>query len=72
MIGRDIFISRTNLIGGVMVGVLASSAVDQVKSKDYKIGICCFLAKHTALWRKSKVGLARNPSVATYLSVYCC
>jgi hypothetical protein len=27
---------------------------------DYKIGICCFSAKHTALRRKSKVCLARN------------
>jgi hypothetical protein len=24
------------------------------KTKDYKIGICCFSAKHTALRRKSK------------------
>ena len=28
--------------------------------KDYKIGICCFSAKHTALRRKSKDWLARN------------
>ena len=33
---------------GVMVSVLASSAIDQ----DYKICICCFSAKHTALRRK--------------------
>jgi hypothetical protein len=30
------------------------------KTKDYKIGICCFSAKHAALRRKSKDWLARN------------
>jgi hypothetical protein len=30
------------------------------KTKDYKIGICCFSAKHTALRRKSKDWFARN------------
>ena len=29
-------------------------------TKDYKIGICCFSTKHTALSRKSKDWLARN------------
>ena len=29
-------------------------------TKDYKIGICCFSAKHTALRRKSKDWLVRN------------
>ena len=49
-----------------MVCVLASSAVDRGleprsgQTKDYKIGICCFSAKHTALRRKSKDWLARN------------
>ena len=49
-----------------MVSVLASSAVDpgfeprSGQTKDYKIGICCFSAKHTALRRKSKDRLARN------------
>jgi hypothetical protein len=49
-----------------MVSVFASSAVDQGfepwsgKTKDYKIGICCFSAKHTALRSKSKDWLARN------------
>ena len=49
-----------------MVSVLASSAVDcsfkprSGQTKDYKIGICCFSAKHTALRRKSKYWLARN------------
>ena len=49
-----------------MVSVLASSAVDHGlvprsgQTKDYKIGICCFSAKHTALRRKSKDWSARN------------
>ena len=55
-----------NHIGGVMVSVLASSAVDcgfeprSGQAKDYKIGICCFSAKHAALRRMSKDWLARN------------
>ena len=38
-----------------MVSVLASSVVDRMfeprsgQAKDYKIGICCFSAKHAAL-----------------------
>jgi hypothetical protein len=51
-----------------MVSVLASSAVDHgfnpwlSQTKDYKIGICCFSAKHAALRRKSKDWLALNPT----------
>jgi hypothetical protein len=30
------------------------------QTKDYKIGICCFSAKHAALRRKRKDWLARN------------
>jgi hypothetical protein len=45
-----------------MVSVLASSVVDRQfearspssQTKDFKIGICCFSAKHAALKRKSK------------------
>jgi hypothetical protein len=46
--------------------VLVSSAVDRGfeprsgQTKDYKIGICCFSAKHAALRRKSKDWLAWN------------
>ena len=46
--------------------VLASSVVDRGfeprsdQTKDYKIGICCFSAKHAALRRKNKDWLARN------------
>jgi hypothetical protein len=46
---------NTNRIGGVMVRVLVSSAVDRGleplsrQNKDDKTGICCFSAKQTAL-----------------------
>jgi hypothetical protein len=59
-------INQKHRIGGVMVSVLASSAVDSGfeprsgQTKDYKIGICCFSARHAALRRKSKDWLARN------------
>ena len=55
-----------NCIGGIMVSMLSSSAVSRGfeprsgQTKDYKIGICCFSAKHAALRRKSKDWLARN------------
>ena len=48
-----------------MVSVLASSTVDRGfeprsgQTKDYKLGICCFSAKHAVLRRKSKDWLAR-------------
>jgi hypothetical protein len=48
------------IIGGVLVSVLASSAVDRGieprsgQTKDDKIDICCFSAKHAALRSKSK------------------
>ena len=57
---------KQNRIGGVIISVLASSAVDRGfeprsgQSKDYKIGICCFSTKHAALRRKSKDWLAQN------------
>jgi hypothetical protein len=55
-----------NRIGGVIVSVHASSAVDRGfeprlgQAKDYKIGFYCFSAKHAALRRKSKDWWARN------------
>jgi hypothetical protein len=65
-----------------MAGMLASRAVDlgveprSVQTKDYKIGICYFFAKHATLRRKSKDWLAWNrimcPSGATCLPVDCC
>ena len=53
-------------ISGVMVSILASSALDRGfeprsgQAKDYKIGSCCFSTKHAALRRKSKDWLAWN------------
>jgi hypothetical protein len=49
-----------------MVNVLTSSIVDRefeprsCQTNDYKIGICCFSAKHAAIRRKSKDWLAWN------------
>ena len=49
-----------------MVSVFVSSAVDRGfeprsgLTKDNKIGMCCFSAKHVALMSKSKDWLARN------------
>ena len=49
-----------------MVSMLTSSAVDRGfepwsgQTEDWKIGMCCFSAKHTALSSKSKDWLARN------------
>ena len=49
-----------------MVSVLASRVVDREfesrsgQTKDCKIGICCFSAKHAASRRKSKDWSARN------------
>ena len=50
---------RTNHISGVIVSGFASSMVDcgfepDRVQPDYKIGICCFSAKHVALNKKSK------------------
>ena len=50
----------------MMVSVLASSAINcgfeprSGQTKEYKIGMCCFSAKHAALRSKSKDWLARN------------
>ena len=51
---------KVNRIGGVMVRVLSSCAVDRGfeprsgQTKEYGIGICRFSVKHAALRRKSK------------------
>jgi hypothetical protein len=56
----------SNRIGGVMVSMLVSSAVDRgfnhgrVKPKTNKIGICCISTEHAALRRKSQDWLARS------------
>jgi hypothetical protein len=48
---------KYDCIGDEMVSMLSLSAVDQEpwsgKTKDYKIGVCFFLANHTGL-RKAK------------------
>ena len=49
-----------NRIGGVMLSVFSSDAIYRGfeprsgQTKDYKIGICCFSAKHAILRRKSR------------------
>ena len=60
------YIKYNNRIVGVMNGLFASSAVDRGfeprsgQIKDYKIGMCCFSARHAASRSKSKDWLARN------------
>ena len=63
---QSMFFQDKEPIGCLMVSVLASSAVDRElelrsgQTKDYKIGICFFSAKHWALRRKRTDWLARN------------
>jgi hypothetical protein len=55
-----------NRIGSEMVCMITSNAVNrvfeprQVKTKDNKIGICCFFAKYTDLMSCIKDWLIRN------------
>ena len=62
--------------GGVMVSVLASSAVDRGfeprwgQMKDYKISICCFRTKHTALRSKRKDCLTLNRDNVSRVELY--
>jgi hypothetical protein len=57
---------NNNRIGGVMVCMLTSSAVDRGfepglgQIKNYNIGICCVSTEHAALKRKSKDWLIQN------------
>ena len=60
-----------------VVIILASNRVDygfkpqSGKTKDYKIGICCFYVKHAALRRKSKDWLAWNhDNVSEWSTMY--
>ena len=60
-----------------MARVLVSSAIDRgfepqsgQKTKDYKIGICCFSAKHATLMNKSKYWLTGNECVRVEQHVY--
>ena len=55
-----------NRVDGGMVSMLVSSAVDRGfeprlgQTKDYRIGICYFSAKHTSLRKNSNDWLAQN------------
>jgi len=50
----------------VMISVLAPIVLDRGfeplanQTKDYKVGICCFSAKHATLRCQNKDGLSRN------------
>ena len=63
--------AKMNRISGIMVRVLASSAVVPVSetrsglTKYYAIGMCCFSAKHASLRRKSKDWLARYQDIVS-------
>ena len=66
-----------NHVGGVMVSMLTSSAIDcgfepwSGQTKDYKIGICCFSAKHAPLRREQRlVGSELEKCVRVELHVY--
>jgi hypothetical protein len=56
----------SHCIGGVMVSVFSSSVIGSGfepksgQAKDYRIGICCFSAKHATLRKKIKDWLAWN------------
>ena len=65
-------------IGGVMVSVIASSAIDrglELRSgqiKDYKISICCFSAKYTTLKSKKKDLLAPEAGYCVRVERHVC
>ena len=60
------FLPQKNRFGGAMVCVLSSSVVDREfeprsgQTKNYKIGMFCFSAKHAALKKKGQDWLSRN------------
>jgi len=71
---NQLFVDR---IGGAIASVLASSAVDSGieprsgQTKNNKINICCFRARHRTLSGKSKDWLARNQdNVSEWNSMY--
>ena len=61
---QHLVIGNANRIGGVTVMVSVLECRSR-KTKDYKIGFCCFSAKHVALRRKIKDWLARNQNNMT-------
>ena len=68
---NELFCNYKYRIGGVMVSMLGSSAVDREfeprsgRTNDFKIDVCYFSAMHTALRRKSRDWLARNQNNAS-------
>ena len=54
---KNFFLFLVNRISGVMIGGFESRLG---QTKDYKIDICCFSAKHEALRNWSKHWFARN------------
>jgi len=63
-------------LGGVMIGMLASSAVDHGfnpgsgQNKDYEIGISCLSSEHAVLRKKNKdVRVGRHIYPQTVVSV---
>ena len=67
LLGLFVFI-LCHRIGGVMVSVLTSSAVDpgfeprSEQTKDYEIGSCCFSAKHAAIIKEKEQRLVCSES----------
>ena len=63
---QHVFLYIGYRISDLMVSVIGTRAVDRgfeprlCQNKDYKIGICCFSAKHALSRRKRKHWLARN------------
>ena len=63
---RQSTMKHKHRISAIMASLLTLSVVDHGfkprsgQAKDYKIGVCCFSAKHAALKRKSKYWLAQN------------
>ena len=72
---KNIWFSKLHPIGGIIVSVLVSRVADREfeprssQTKNYRIGMCCFSAKHAALRRKNKDWLARNQDNPSYLGV---
>ena len=67
----------TYQMSGVLVSVLTTSVVYRgfefrsCRTKDYKIDICCFSAKHTISRSKNKDWLARNKDNVSEWGVMC-
>jgi hypothetical protein len=68
------YIEFINGIGDVMICMLTSSMVDRdlesrsCQTNDYKIGICCFSAKHSSCRSKNKYWFARKILLKVALS----